>query len=83
LFSARAKRVLADIGRILGNLLIEQGLAPKLSLMIHPGLVGKESYNMFGNIGERTTLKLSKRELFRGGYLWLVYSIKNQQVGMS
>ena len=77
------KRVLADTGRILGNLLMEQGLASKLSLLIHPVVVGKESYNMFGNIVEKTTLKLSKKESFRGGYLWLVYSIKTQQVGMS
>jgi 2,5-diamino-6-(ribosylamino)-4(3H)-pyrimidinone 5'-phosphate reductase len=77
------KRVLADTGRILGNLLIEQGLASKLSLLIHPVVVGKEAYNMFGNIVEKTTLKLSKMESFRGGYLWLVYNIKTQQVDMS
>jgi len=72
----KVKRVLTDTGRILGNLLIEQGLVSKLSLLIHPVVVGRDSYNMFGNICGKTILKLSKRKLFRGGYIWLVYSVK-------
>lgn len=72
----KVKRVLADTGRILGNLLIGQGFVSKLSLLIHPVVVGKDSYNMFGNINEKTSLKLSKQEFFPGGYIWLVYGIK-------
>jgi 2,5-diamino-6-(ribosylamino)-4(3H)-pyrimidinone 5'-phosphate reductase len=77
------KRVLSDTGRILGNLLIEQGLVSELSLLIHPIVVGRDSYNMFGNIGERTALKLSKRKSFRGGYLWLNYIIRTKELGIS
>jgi len=62
----KVKRVLTDTGRILGNLLIEQGLVSKLSLLIHPVVVGRDPYHMFGNISGKTILKLSKRELFRG-----------------
>ncbi len=72
----KAKRVLTDTGRILGNLLIEKGFASELSLLVHPVVVGKDSYNMFVNISERTGLTLSKREFFPGGYVWLVYKIK-------
>jgi 2,5-diamino-6-(ribosylamino)-4(3H)-pyrimidinone 5'-phosphate reductase len=77
------KRVLSDTGRILGNLLIEQGLVSELSLLIHPIVVGRDSYNMFGNISEKTALKLSKRKSFRGGYLWLNYIIKTKEPGTS
>lgn len=70
------KRILADTGKTLGNLLIEQGFVSKLSLLIHPVIVGKESYNMFGNLNGKTSLRLSKQEIFPGGYIWVVYRIK-------
>ena len=72
----KVKKVLTDTGRILGNLLIEQRFVSKLSLLIHPVIVGKESYNMFGNINEKTSLKLSSQEIFPGGYIWVVYRMK-------
>ncbi len=75
----KAKRVLTDTGRIPGNLLIEKGFASKLSLLVHPVVVGKDSYNMFSNISERTSLTLSKREFFPGGYVWLVYKTKRKK----
>lgn len=70
------KKVLTDTGRILGNLLITQGFVSKPSLLIHPVIVGKRSYNMFGNLDEKISLRLSEREFSPGGYMWLVYSIK-------
>lgn len=73
----KVKRVLVDTGRILGNLLLEQGLVSKLSLLIHPVIVGAKSYNMFASINKQTGLRLSKHEVFPGGYIWLVYSIKS------
>ncbi len=76
----KVKSVLADTGKILGNLLITQGLVSKLSLLIHPIVVGKDSYNMFGNIANNTNLRLLKQKSFPGGYIWLVYSIKHKKL---
>jgi riboflavin biosynthesis pyrimidine reductase len=67
--------VLADTGRILGNLLLEQGLASELSLLVHPVIVGKGAYTMFGNIGKGISLKLLKQEALGKGYVWLVYKV--------
>ncbi len=75
----KVKRVLSDTGRILGNLLIAQGFVSKLSLLIHPVAVGKDSYNMFGNINEKISLRLVKQKFFPGGYIWLVYSMKDKK----
>jgi riboflavin biosynthesis pyrimidine reductase len=70
---------LTDTGRILGNLLVKQGLVSELSLLIHPVIVGKKSYNIFGDINENISLKLKKQRTFPQGYLWLVYSTKNKK----
>ena len=72
----RVKKVLADTGRILGNLLLERGLASELSLLVHPVIVGRNAYNIFGNISKDTKLKLYKKEVFPKGYVWLNYKIK-------
>jgi len=73
----KVKKVLTDTGRILGNLLIKQGFASELSLLIHPVIVGKKSYNIFSDINENISLKLWKQRTLPQGHLWLVYSIKN------
>ncbi len=75
----KVKRALADTGRILGNLLMEQGFASELSLLIHPVIVGSKSYNVFGNIKENISLKLCKTEIFPRGYIWLVFRINKFQ----
>jgi 2,5-diamino-6-(ribosylamino)-4(3H)-pyrimidinone 5'-phosphate reductase len=72
------KKVLADTGRVLGNLLIEQGFVSSISLLIHPVIVGKKSYNMFSNLSCRVNLRLTKQELFAGGYTWLVYNLSSK-----
>jgi len=71
----KVKIVLADTGRILSNLLLEQGLASELSLLIHPVIVGKGAYNIFGNIDKGINLKLRKKEALGKGHVWLVYRI--------
>ena len=70
------KRVLADTGRILGNLLLEKGLASELSLLVHPVIVGKKAYNIFGNIEKNMNLKLYKKKVYPRGYVWLNYKVK-------
>jgi 2,5-diamino-6-(ribosylamino)-4(3H)-pyrimidinone 5'-phosphate reductase len=69
------KSVLADTGRILSNLLLEQGLASELSLLIHPVIVGKGTYGIFGGIGKGFSLKLRKHEVLGEGLVWLVYTV--------
>ena len=70
------KSVLADTGRVLSNLLLEQGLASELSLLIHPVVVvGKSAYGIFGGVGKGFGLKLLKHEILGNGFVWLVYSV--------
>lgn len=70
------KKVLTDTGRILSNLLLEQGLVTEISLLIHPVIVGRESYNGFSNISKTISLKLKKAEFLDEGYIWLVYMVQ-------
>jgi 2,5-diamino-6-(ribosylamino)-4(3H)-pyrimidinone 5'-phosphate reductase len=74
----KAKIVLTDTGRILGNLLLEQSLVDEISLLVHPVIVGEKSYNLFGNISQNPTLKLMKQERLDKGLVWLVYRIKKR-----
>lgn len=71
------KLVLADTGMILGNLLLNQGLASEISLLIHPIIVGDKSCNIFGNVSVTIALKLDKAEILNKGYLWMVYTVHN------
>ena len=73
----KAKKVLTDTGRILGNLLLEQGLVDEISLLVHPVIMGEKSYNIFGNISHDPKLKLLKQERLDKGLVWLVYRVKN------
>jgi len=69
------KTVLADTGRVLGNFLLNQGLACEVSLLIHPIIVGNKAYNIFSNVTKAVSLKLNKTEILDEGYAWLVYSV--------
>jgi 2,5-diamino-6-(ribosylamino)-4(3H)-pyrimidinone 5'-phosphate reductase len=71
-----AKKVLADTGRVLGNLLLNQGLASEVSLLIHPVIVGNKSYNIFSNISKTVSLKLDKAKVLGKGYIWLIYTVR-------
>ena len=69
------KTILADTGCILSNHLIKQGLVSEISLLVHPVIVGKKSYNMFANIEENLKLELVKKESFDKGYVWNLYQV--------
>ena len=71
-----ANKVLADTGQVLGNLLLNEGLASEVSLLIHPVIVGNKSYNIFSNISQAVSLKLDKAEVLGKGYVWLVYTVR-------
>jgi len=69
------KKVLTDTGRILGNLLVEQNLVSELSLLVHPVIVGRKSYKIFGDIKKSPRLRLYRKEVFPKGYVWLAYRV--------
>jgi 2,5-diamino-6-(ribosylamino)-4(3H)-pyrimidinone 5'-phosphate reductase len=73
----QAKTVLTDAGRILGNLLMNQGFVSEISLLIHPVIVGNNSYNMFSDINKNLKLKLIKKEILEKEYVWLVYKVES------
>jgi 2,5-diamino-6-(ribosylamino)-4(3H)-pyrimidinone 5'-phosphate reductase len=71
----KIKTILTDTGKILGNLLLNQGLVSEISLLIHPIIVGKKSYNMFFDVIKNLNLKLLKKEILEEQYVWLVYKV--------
>jgi 2,5-diamino-6-(ribosylamino)-4(3H)-pyrimidinone 5'-phosphate reductase len=69
------KTVLTDTGRILGNLLLNQGLVSEISLLIHPLIVGKTAYPILSDVNKTLNLTLQKKEILDKGYVWLVYKV--------
>ena len=69
------KTVLTDTGRILGNLLLNQGLVSEISLLIHPLIVGKDAYPILSDVNKTLKLTLQKKETLDKGYVWLVYKV--------
>ena len=72
----KIKKVLVDSGKILSNVLLNQGFVSEISLLLHPIVVGKKSYNIFDEINENIALSLKKYECLSNGYIWLAYKIK-------
>ena len=71
----KVKKILADTGRILSNLLLNQGLVAEISLLIHPVIVGNKAYSIFSNVNSSINLKLQQKETMDEGYVWLVYKV--------
>jgi 2,5-diamino-6-(ribosylamino)-4(3H)-pyrimidinone 5'-phosphate reductase len=67
--------VLADTGRILGNLLLNQGFVNEISLLIHPVIVGTTSYNMFSLADKNAKLRLLKEETVEN-CVWVTYALE-------
>lgn len=68
-----ARRVLVDAGRILSNLLLEKGLATWLSILVHPVIVGKEGYDIFGNLRGAINLISRGSKSVGDGLVWCQY----------
>ena len=71
----QVKTVLADTGQTLSNLLITQGLADELSLLVHPRLGGKKELNIFGDL-RLEKLRLLNCEKYDDGLVWLTYGLR-------
>lgn len=69
----KAKTILTDTGRILSNILLSKGFVDEISLLVHPIIVGNNSYNMFSDMAKSQSLKLIECEILEKQYTWLVY----------
>ena len=69
----KAKTILTDTGRILSNILLSKGFVDEISLLVHPIIVGNNSYNMFSDIAKSQSLELIECEILEKQYTWLVY----------
>ncbi|UCF12893.1 MAG: dihydrofolate reductase family protein [Thermoplasmatales archaeon] len=70
------KTMLTDTGKILGNLLLNQGLVKEISLLVHPIIVGGNGYSIFRDVKKNLKLELVKNEILNKDYIWLVYKAK-------
>jgi 2,5-diamino-6-(ribosylamino)-4(3H)-pyrimidinone 5'-phosphate reductase len=71
----QSETILADTGRILGNILLEKGLVSEISLLIHPVMVGSGSYGIFDCLESRIELELLGMEEFENGCIWTKYRV--------
>ena len=69
--------VLTDTGKILGNLLLNEGYIQVISLLIHPVLVGSKSYPIFDGLKDDIEIELDKVEVLEEIYPWLTYRVLN------
>ena len=70
------KIVVSDSGSTLNSILLEQGLAEEISLLVSPVLVGKTGENLFGKLEKSgIELELVKNERMEGNYLNLLYRV--------
>ena len=68
--------ILADTGKTLGNILLNQGLVDEISLLVHPVISGRNSENLFHGVDTPINLKLKKNETLDNDYLWMVYKVE-------
>jgi 2,5-diamino-6-(ribosylamino)-4(3H)-pyrimidinone 5'-phosphate reductase len=73
----KVNTILTDTGRILGNLLLNQGYVHEISLLVHPIILGSTSYNMFQNIDNTLKVTLVKNEVLENQYIWVIYKVEN------
>jgi 2,5-diamino-6-(ribosylamino)-4(3H)-pyrimidinone 5'-phosphate reductase len=66
-------RILVDAGSTLGNILLKMRLVTKISILVHPIIVGGRSHNMFRNIEENIELKLMKNKTLDNDNILLEY----------
>jgi uncharacterized membrane protein len=66
--------VLTGAGWLLTNLLLNQGLASEISLIIYPIIVAI-NYSILSSISEAINLKLDRTEVLGKRYVWLVCTI--------
>ena len=68
--------LLTDTGRILGNLLLAQGLVSEISLLFHPVIVGEDGYGMFDDL-KNVGIELIDSGALEDCYVWTRYRVLN------
>ncbi|MCK9307886.1 MAG: dihydrofolate reductase family protein [Methanoculleus sp.] len=69
-------RVVSDTGPDLNDVLIREGIADTISLIVHPVVVGEGEKKLFGRAGGRVALELQKAVPMEQGTVHLVYAVK-------
>jgi 2,5-diamino-6-(ribosylamino)-4(3H)-pyrimidinone 5'-phosphate reductase len=72
-----AKTVLTDTGKILNCILINNKLVDKISLLVHPVIVGKNQYTLFSEVNGNIKIELVATKKFSDNKIWLTYKVKN------
>lgn len=75
----QVNRILTDTGRILGNLLLNEGLVHEISLLIHPLLIGNKCYPIFSDVKTNLQLKLKNSEKYSNGCVHNIYVVVIQK----
>lgn len=70
------KTILTDTGKILGSLLLDEGLVTEVSMLVHPVIVGDKADYFFSTVKNSHALKMKKCEVMQNGYVWIGYNIK-------
>ncbi|WP_292728404.1 dihydrofolate reductase family protein [Methanoculleus sp.] len=70
------ERVVSDSGPDLNNILIQEGIADTISLIVHPVIAGDGEKKLFDRAGGRVTLELQKAVPMEQGTVHLVYAVK-------
>lgn len=68
--------MVTDSGPDLNDVLIREGIADTISLIVHPVIVGEGEKRLFGRAGGRTALELRKAVPMEQGTVHLVYAVK-------
>lgn len=63
-------------GPDLNDILIWEGIADTISLIVHPVIAGEEEKELFGRAGGRPALELRKAVTMEQGTVHLVYAVK-------
>jgi len=69
-------RVVSDTGPELNNVIIREGLADTISLIVHPVIVGEGEKKLFDRAAGRAALELRKAVPMEHGTVHLVYAVK-------
>ncbi|WP_292364375.1 MULTISPECIES: dihydrofolate reductase family protein [unclassified Methanoculleus] len=69
-------RVVSDSGPDLNDVLIREGIADTISLIVHPVIVGEGEKKLFDRAGGRTALELRKAVQMEQDTVHLVYAVK-------
>ncbi len=74
----KAKTILVDSGKTLSGILLNNGLADEISLLIHPIIIGSGHFPLLDEIRTRIELKLKKSKLLSNGCMWMAYAIRKR-----